>query len=343
MFEINKLVRENVKRLIPYSSARDDYNGSSGVFLDANENPFGNLNRYPDPFQQKLKAAICQIKGVTEESVFLGNGSDEIIDLCLRVFCNPGVDKVLTFPPTYGMYEVSASVNDVEVIKVPLNNDFQINISSVEPLFKDQNLKLIFICSPNNPTGNCMNHSDIEYILHNFRGIVLLDEAYADFSNEPSFIDKIDRYPNLIVMQTFSKALGLAAVRIGIAFSNPAVIKYLNRIKPPYNISTINQEAALNKLTERDLIMGQVYEIKKERERLSTSLAKLDIVYRVFPSDANFLLINVKKANYIYNYLANNGIIVRNRSSIIDNCLRITIGTRDENDKLMNALKKIKL
>ena len=343
MFEINKLVRKNVKRLIPYSCARDDYKGSSGVFLDANENPFGNLNRYPDPYHQRLKTAICRLKGVVEESVFLGNGSDEIIDLCLRVFCNPGVDKVITFPPTYGMYEVSASVNDVAVVKVPLNNDFQINISSIEPMFKDENLKLIFICSPNNPTGNCMNHGDIEHILQNFKGIVLLDEAYSDFSKEPSFIDKIDSYPNLIVMQTFSKALGLAAVRIGIAFSNPEVIKYLNRIKPPYNISTLNQEAALNKLTYGELIRDQVCEIKKERERLSTGLAKLDIVYRVFPSDANFLLINVKNANYIYNYLVNNAIIVRNRSSLIDNCLRITIGTRDENDTLLKALKKISL
>jgi histidinol-phosphate aminotransferase len=210
-------------------------------------------------------------------------------------------------------------------------------------MFKDENLKLIFICSPNNPTGNCMNHGDIEHILQNFKGIVLLDEAYSDFSKEPSFIDKIDSYPNLIVMQTFSKALGLAAVRIGIAFSNPEVIKYLNRIKPPYNISTLNQEAALNKLTYGELIRDQVCEIKKERERLSTGLAKLDIVYRVFPSDANFLLINVKNANYIYNYLVNNAIIVRNRSSLIDNCLRITIGTRDENDTLLKALKKISL
>jgi histidinol-phosphate aminotransferase len=343
MFEINDLVRENVKRLIPYSSARDDYKGKSGVFLDANENPYGNLNRYPDPYQQQLKAVICKIKGVNEESVFLGNGSDEIIDLSLRVFCNPGVDKAIIFPPSYGMYEVSASINDVAVIKVPLNNDFQINIKKTEPFLKDKSIKMIFICSPNNPTGNCMNHADIKYIIQEFNGIVLLDEAYADFCDKPSFVDTIGRYPNLIVMQTFSKAYGLAAVRIGIAFSNPSVTHYLNRIKPPYNISTINQEAALKKLADKNVWQNQVIEIKKERERLSAELKKLNITEIVYPSDANFLLVNLKDANYIYNYLANNEIIVRNRSSLLNNCLRITVGTRNENDKLLVALKRITL
>jgi histidinol-phosphate aminotransferase len=343
MFEINKLIRENVKRLTPYSCARDDYKGSSGVFLDANENPFGNLNRYPDPYQQKLKAAICRTKGVDEKSLFLGNGSDEIIDLCFRVFCDPGVDMSMIFPPTYGMYEVSASVNDVTVIKVKLDSDFQIDIKEVEKHIKDEKLKLIFICSPNNPTGNSMNQNDIEYLIQNFTGIVILDEAYSDFTDEPSFIEKISRYPNLIVMQTFSKALGLAAVRIGMAFSNPAIIQYFNRIKPPYNISTINQEAALKKWEERNLVKQQVGEIKKERERLASELAGLDITDHVFPSDANFLLIKVKNADYIYNHLINNKIIVRNRSSLVYNCLRITVGTKNENDKLVNALKRITL
>ena len=343
MFEINKLVRENIKHLTPYSCARDDYKGGTGVFLDANENPFGNLNRYPDPYQHNLKAAICRIKGVNEESVFLGNGSDEIIDLCFRIFCYPGVDKALVFPPTYGMYEVSASINDVAVIKVPLNNDFQINIKEVEPFFKDETLKLIFVCSPNNPTGNCMDHDDIEYIIQNFNGMVLIDEAYIDFCNKPSFIDKIRRYPNLIVMRTFSKALGLAAVRIGIAFSDPDVIQYFNRIKLPYNISTINQEAALDKLADGTVIRNQVAEIKNERERLKNELIKLKITEIVYLSDANFLLVRVKDANYTYNYLVNNGIIVRNRSSSVDNCLRITVGTRNENDKLLNALKTMTL
>jgi len=343
MFEINKLVRENIKHLTPYSCARDDYKGGTGVFLDANENPFGNLNRYPDPYQHNLKAAICRIKGVNEESVFLGNGSDEIIDLCFRIFCYPGVDKALVFPPTYGMYEVSASINDIAIIKVPLNNDSQINIKEVEPFFKDETLKLIFVCSPNNPTGNCMDHDDIEYIIQNFNGMVLIDEAYSDFCDEPSFINKIDRYPNLIVMQTFSKALGLAAARIGIAFSNPNVIQYFNRIKPPYNISTINQEAALDKLADETVIRNQVAKIKNERERLKNELIKLKITETVYLSDANFLLVRVKDANCTYNYLVNNGIIVRNRSSLVDNCLRITVGTRNENDKLLNALKTMTL
>jgi histidinol-phosphate aminotransferase len=343
MFEINKLVRENVKRLTPYSCARDDYKGHSGVFLDANENPFGILNRYPDPYQEKLKSAVCHIKGVDEESVFLGNGSDEIIDLSFRIFCNPGVDKALVFTPTYGMYEVSASINDIAVIKVPLNNDFHINIMEVEPLVKDETLKLIFICSPNNPTGNCMNPEDIDYIVQRFNGIVILDEAYNDFCDKPSFIKMIGRYPNLIVMQTFSKALGLAAARIGIAFSNPSVIYYFNRIKPPYNISTNNQEAALNKLADRNSFLNQIAEIKNERERLKVELSKLRIIELVYPSEANFLLTKVKDANYIYNYLVNNEIIVRNRSSLIYNCLRITVGTREENDKLVTVLKRISL
>jgi histidinol-phosphate aminotransferase len=343
MFEINKLVRGNVKRLTPYSCARNDYKGSSGVFLDANENPYGNLNRYPDPYQQNLKAAICRTKGVDDKFLFLGNGSDEIIDLCFRVFCEPGVDKAMIFPPTYGMYEVSASINDIGVIKVKLDDDFQLDIKEVEKHISYEKLKLVFICSPNNPTGNSMNHKDIECIIQNFSGIVLLDEAYSDFTNEPSFIEKISRYPNLIVMQTFSKALGLAAVRIGMAFSNPAIIQYFNRIKPPYNISTLNQEAALNKWADRNVIEQQVGEIKEERKRLTSELACLNITDHVFPSDANFLLIKVKNADYIYNYLVNNKIIVRNRSSLVDNCLRITVGTKNENDKLMNALKKITL
>lgn len=343
MFEINKLVRENVKRLTPYSCARDDYKGSSGIFLDANENPYGNLNRYPDPYQRKLKVVICQTKGVDEKYLFLGNGSDEIIDLSFRVFCEPGVDKAMIFPPTYGMYEVSASINDIGVIKVNLDDDFQLDMKEVEKHISYEKLKLVFICSPNNPTGNSMNHKNIEYIIQNFTGIVILDEAYSDFTDEPSFIEKISRYPNLIVMQTFSKALGLAALRIGMAFSNPAIIQYFNRIKPPYNISTINQEAALNKWADINVIEQQVGEIKEERKRLTSELACLDITDRVFPSDANFLLIKVKNADYIYNYLVNNKIIVRNRSSLVDNCLRITVGTKNENDKLMDALKKITL
>jgi histidinol-phosphate aminotransferase len=343
MTEIDKLVRENVLKLIPYSCARDEFKGSSGIFMDANENPFGNLNRYPDPYQRELKAAISRFKGIPEEKIFLGNGSDEIIDLSFRIFCNPGTDRVLTFTPTYGMYQVSAAANDVGVVKIPLNESFQIDLKKTEPLLTDKTLKMIFICSPNNPTGNSMNYPDVEYIISRFSGMVLIDEAYIDFSEKPSFLGLIDKYPNLIVMQTFSKALGLAAVRAGMAFSGPGVLKYFNKMKPPYNISTINQRAVLSKLLKTDTYFSQLRKIKNERERLSVILSKMNITQKVYPSDANFLLIKVRNANYIYNNLIEKNIIVRNRSSVIENCLRITVGKRAENDKLINALNTIQI
>jgi histidinol-phosphate aminotransferase len=343
MVDVKKLVRENVLKLTPYSCARDEYKGSTGIFMDANENPYGNLNRYPDPYQMELKAAISKFKGIAREKIFLGNGSDEIIDLCFRIFCNPGVDKVLTFTPTYGMYEVSAAANDIKVLKVPLNGMFQIDLQKVKPLFSDNTLKLIFICSPNNPTGNAMDFSDVEYILKNFTGIVVIDEAYIDFSNKPSFIRVIDNYPNLILMQTFSKAFGLAAIRVGMAFSDPDIIQFFNKLKPPYNISTINQKAALKKLEKVAEYGAQVTKIKKEKERLSINLQKMKITEKVYPSDANFLLVKVKNANYIYNTLVKKNIIVRNRNSVIDNCLRITVGRKSENDRLIKTLKTIVL
>lgn len=341
MFDLYKLVRENVKNLTPYSCARDEFKGKTGIFLDANENPFGKLNRYPDPYQRELKAAISKNKGISEEKIFLGNGSDEIIDLCYRVFCNPGKDKALTFTPTYGMYEVSASVNDIKIIKIPLNENFQIDLGKTKPYFSDNNLKLIFICSPNNPTGNCMEISDINYIISNFNGIVVIDEAYIDFTEKPSFIKMIDKYPNLIVMQTFSKAFGLAAARVGMAFSNPAILQYFNKLKPPYNISTINQIAALRKLEKAVEFKSQVLKIKNEKERLNADLKKLKITEKVYPSDANFILVKVSNATLIYNSLIDKHIIIRNRTSVINNCLRITVGTHTENNKLINALKTI--
>ena len=341
MVDINKLVRENVLRLTPYSCARDEFNGKTGIFMDANENPYGNLNRYPDPYQRDLKKAISKVKGIEEEKIFLGNGSDEIIDLCFRIFCNPGIDKALIFPPTYGMYEVSASVNDIEILKVPLNESFQINLQKVKSVFSDKRLKLIFICSPNNPTANSMNFADIEYIIAEFNGIVLIDEAYIDFSEKPSVIRLVDKYPNLILMQTLSKAFGLASVRVGMAFSNPAIVQYFNKMKPPYNISTINQKAALYKLDNIDGYNNQIIKIKQERERLSANLIKMKIIEKVYPSDANFLLVKVKNADYIYNTLVNKNIIIRNRSKLIDNCLRITIGKRSENQQLIIALNEI--
>jgi histidinol-phosphate aminotransferase len=341
MKEINRLVRENVIRLKAYSSARDEFSGKEGVFMDANENPFGILNRYPDPYQKELKATISSVKGINSKNIFLGNGSDEIIDLSFRIFCTPGTDKVLTFPPTYGMYEVAAAINDIKVIRIPLKPNFQIDLERVKPLLRDKMIKLLFICSPNNPTGNCMNEADILFIIENFRGIVILDEAYIDFSSKTSFINIVDKFPNLIVLQTFSKAFGLAAARIGMAFTSPDIIHYFNKLKPPYNISTINQKAALQKLIKVEECKIQVIKIKKERERLSANLKKMKIIEKVYPSHANFLLVKVKKANYIYDILVDKSIIVRNRSSVVDSCLRITVGTQSENNKLVNALKNI--
>ena len=341
MIDLNELVRENVKKLIPYSCARDEFKGKTGIFMDANENPYGYLNRYPDPYQKELKTAISKLKGIEEDKIFLGNGSDEIIDLCFRVFCNPGIDKVLTFTPTYGMYHVSASVNDIEVVKIPLTDSFQIDLEKAVTLFSDKNLKLIFICSPNNPTANSMNYSEVEYIISKFNGIVVVDEAYIDFSEKASFIKLVNTYPNLILMQTFSKALGLAAIRVGMAFTNPSIVQYFNKLKPPYNISAINQKAALLKLSRIEQNKSFVFKIKKERNRLSANLLKMKIVEKVYPSDANFLLVKLKNANYIYNELVSRNIIIRNRSNMIDNCVRITIGKKSENDRLIDALKSI--
>jgi len=343
MTETEKLVRDNIRKLIPYSCARDEYDGGEGIFLDANENPFGHLNRYPDPYHRKLREAVSRLKGLPVENIFTGNGSDEIIDLCYRIFCNPGSDKALIFHPTYGMYEVSAAVNEIEVIKVSLDENFNLNISAVEPYFKDVKLKLIFICSPNNPTGNSMNSNDIEFIIRNFKGIVIIDEAYIEFSGHPSFSLKIMQYPNLVVMQTFSKALGLAAARIGIAFAGQEIINYLFRLKPPYNISTINQAAALKKLDEINESRDQVKKIIEARNRLVKSLAKLKVVEKIYRSDANFLLVRVMDADHIYNMLLEKGIIVRNRSMMINNCLRITVGTANENRRMISELEKITL
>ncbi len=341
MFDLDKLVRPNVRSLTPYSCARDDFQGKAGVFLDANENPYGHLNRYPDPYQRDLKAAISKIRGIPREKIFLGNGSDEIIDLCFRIFCRPGIDKALTFSPSYGMYQVSASANDVEIVKVPLDKNFRIDFNDIKARLSDDKLKLIIICSPNNPTGNCMDRSAVEKIISGFNGVVLVDEAYIDFSDKQSLIEMLSSCPNLIIMQTFSKAFGLAAARVGVVYTSPDIVHYFNKMKPPYNISTINQKAVLQKLMKLSSYTGQVRKIKKERVRLSEELKKLKIVREVFPSDANFLLVKFNDAGFIYDYLVDNKIIVRNRSSMIDNCIRITVGTRSENNELLTALKTI--
>lgn len=343
MVDISSLVRENVKKLTPYSCARDEFKGNSGIFMDANENPYGKLNRYPDPYQKELKKAVSGYKSVPEENIFLGNGSDEIIDLCFRVFCRQGIDRVLTFTPTYGMYEVSASVNDVEVVKVPLTPSFQIDLHKVDPFLTDNKLKLIFICSPNNPSGNSMNYADVEYIVSKSECIVVIDEAYIDFSDKPSFIKLVEKYPNLIVMQTFSKAFGLASVRVGMAFTSSHIVHYFNKIKPPYNISTINQRAALSRISRGFDVAKEVRKIKSEKTKLVSEIAKLDLTVMIYPSDANFLLVKVKDANLIYNELVKMNIITRNRDSAVRNCIRITVGKPAENRLLVKALKTIKI
>jgi len=343
MTDLNKLLRKNVRALIPYSCARDEFTGKDGIFMDANENPYGSLNRYPDPYQRELKSSISRIKGIPVENIFLGNGSDEIIDLCFRIFCNPGVDKALTFSPTYGMYEVSAAINDVELVKIPLSEDFDIEIRSVLPFLRDNHLKLIFICSPNNPTGNSMNSSAVETIISEFNGIVVIDEAYIDFSEKPSFITLPGCYPNLMVMQTFSKAMGLAAARIGMAFMDRGLVNFFNKMKPPYNISSINQRAALKCLMGIKESQNRISIIKTERERLARSLKKISIIENVFPSDSNFLLVKTKNADLIYSILIDNKIIVRNRNRIVPGCLRITVGKVSENNKLLRTLREIRI
>jgi histidinol-phosphate aminotransferase len=338
MFELEKLVRKNILELKPYSSARDEFSGKDGIFLDANENPFGELNRYPDPYQKELKSALSKVKGVNEQNIFIGNGSDEVIDLVYRIFCNPGIDKSLSFKPTYGMYEVSANINDVIYIKLPLNEYFQIDNESLTLLLKDEKLKLIFVCSPNNPTGNVLNN--IEYLLENFNGIVVVDEAYADFCNLPSWSQKINQFSNLIVMQTFSKARGLAGARVGIAYASVQIISLMNKVKPPYNVSALNQQAALSALINSAIYEKQKKEILEQRTLLETELNKLNCIKKIYPSDANFILVEVCDANGIYEFLVSHKIITRNRNSVVRNCIRITVGTAEENKQLIQTLKE---
>ncbi|MBU4538280.1 MAG: histidinol-phosphate transaminase [Weeksellaceae bacterium] len=338
--KIKELVRKNIQALAPYSSARDEYSGKEGICLDANENPFGIYNRYPDPYQPALKAKLAQLKNTSPTQIFIGNGSDEAIDLAFRIFCEPGQDKALTFVPTYGMYEVSANINDVELIKLPLNEEFQIDRNSLQSYFSDENLKLIFICSPNNPTGNLLRTEDIEFILDNFNGMVIIDEAYIDFCDQASFIEKIERYPNLIVIQTLSKAWGLAGIRLGIGYMDEEVLSYYNRVKAPYNISTVNQQTALDALSNEADYQQKIKDILDEKEQLILNLSGLKGIRKIYPSDANFLLVEVDQADELYEKLINRKIIVRNRNSVIKNCVRISVGTPEENEQLLNALKE---
>lgn len=334
--DIIQLVRPNILRLEAYSSARAEFTGSASVYLDANENPYGTLNRYPDPIQTALKEAIGQWKGITTEKIFIGNGSDEIIDLCVRIFCRPGFDAVLSFTPSYGMYRVAAELNDVQHYTVPLNEQFQIDKDLLAPYLKDEKLKIIFVCSPNNPTGSLLE--GIEELLEQFKGIVVVDEAYIDFAATNSWMEKLAQHPNLLVSQTLSKAGGLAGARIGIAYSSPAMIGLLNKVKPPYNVSTLNQAAALSVISAQKTIAEQIAAIISERCRLSTALSHYTFVRQVFPSEANFILICVDDAAALYTFLQEQGIIVRNRDTEIKGCLRISVGTTAENQLLLDAL-----
>ena len=339
-FDLASLVRKNILSLKPYSSARDEFSGSEGIFLDANENPFGTYNRYPDPRQKALKKALSELKNVPQDQIFIGNGSDEVIDLIFRVFGNPGTDSVIICPPTYGMYEVSANINDIRVIAVPLRDDFQLDIDAIlKRIHNDDSVKLIFVCSPNNPTGNTLR--DIDTILDNFNGIVVIDEAYIDFCPESSHLGNIQRYPNLIVMQTFSKAWALAGARVGIAYAQPEIIALMNKTKPPYNVSKLNQEAALKALSKKKTTKNRIATILEQKKMLIQELPKIAFVKKVYPSDANFLLVEMENANVVYNRLVEKKVITRNRSSQVKNCIRITVGSPEENWILLDELKKM--
>lgn len=349
MFDLDKITRENIKNLKPYSSARDEYKGKEGVFLDANENSFGspldtNYNRYPDPLQLEVKEKLGKIKGLPIQNIFLGNGSDEAIDILFRAFCNPGIDNVIICPPTYGMYEVSANINDVNIIKVPLTaEEFQLDTENILKAI-NSNAKLIFICCPNNPTGNGVKWNSIKTILENFNGIVIIDEAYINFASYRSLIPELLNYPNLVILQTLSKAWGLAGLRIGMAFASEEIIDIFNKIKPPYNINSASQKLVLEALDNMEKINTWIKTIVGEREILNTELAKLPYVLKVYPSESNFLLVKTKDAATIYNFLVQKEIIIRDRSKIelCEGCLRITIGTKEQNELLLNTLKEYK-
>ena len=342
------LLRLNISNLTPYSSARDEYQGEASVFLDANENAFGSpldkqYNRYPDPLQHEVKKRISEIKGVPVRNIFLGNGSDEAIDILYRMFCNPGIDNVILVPPTYGMYSVSANINDVAIRNVPLTEEFQLNLDGIAEAI-DKNTKLIFICSPNNPTGNSIDRTDVETLLANFDGVVVVDEAYINFSRQRSFIQELTEYGNLVVLQTLSKAWGLAGLRVGMAFASGEIIAVMNKVKPPYNINEASQQLALQALANVDQVNAWIKEILSQRDKLVLGLKEYDFVLDIYPSDANFILVKTNGPKRIYNFLVDRGIIVRDRSNVAlcEGCLRITVGTADENEKLLNSLKAFK-
>lgn len=343
---LDNLVRENIKKLTPYSSARKEFSGKATVFLDANENSFGSplpetYNRYPDPLQLEIKEILAGWNNVQTSNIFIGNGSDEAIDLLFRIFCEPNKDNILICPPTYGMYEVSAEINNIKIKRANLTAEFQLDFAEINRQI-DENTKLIFFCSPNNPTGNSLDREKILEFTQSFAGIVVIDEAYIHFSSEKTFVDEIANFPNLVVMQTFSKAWGLAGLRVGLAFANEAIITLFNNVKPPYNVSAIAQKAILEALQNFEQVENTIGKIILEREKLTVNIEELAIVEKVFPSDANFVLVKTSDANSIYKFLLSEEIVVRNRHAVelCEDCLRITIGTEDENTKLLELLKK---
>lgn len=345
MFDLDSIIRPNIKTLTPYSSARNEFKGTASIFLDANENNLGsvlnNYNRYPDPLQIKLKDAIAELKQINSGNIFLGNGSDECIDLLYRCFCEPGKDNVIICPPTYGMYEVSANINAVGIKNIPLTPAVELNRKTILSSI-DDNTKLIWICSPNNPTGNLADRKAVLSILENFNGLVVIDEAYVDFSQSGSFVNDLTSHPNLIVLQTFSKAWGLAGLRLGMAFASTEIIDILNKVKPPYNINQATQEMLLKALQHGNEVKKKISIIVTERKKLSDQLSALGLVQKVYPSEANFLLVKTGDSTALYQYLLQNEIVVRDRSKVTlcEGCLRITIGTPEENRKLMNVLNQ---
>jgi histidinol-phosphate aminotransferase len=345
-FDINNLVRENVKSMKPYSSARDefeDFDTADMIFLDANENPFENgVNRYPDPQQINVKVVLAKQKNVKTNQILLGNGSDEVLDLIFRAFCEPKVDNVITLPPTYGMYGVLANINAVENREVLLSEEFQPQVEKILETV-DENTKIIFLCSPNNPTANSFSDKSVVFLLQNFKGLVVIDEAYIDFSKKQSWMNELDEYPNLIITQTLSKAYGLAGIRLGICYASPAVISVLNKIKPPYNVNELTQLRALERLSAPEKIKSEIVSIIAQREELLQVLVDVKFVEKIYPTEANFILIKVDDANKRYDELIAKGIVIRNRTTqpLCENCLRLTIGTEQENKKLMEALASL--
>jgi histidinol-phosphate aminotransferase len=344
MADIEQLLRENVRKLIPYSSARDEYKKAGKdrtVMLDANESPYDNgLNRYPDPYQQEVKKKVGQLKNIHPQNIFLGNGSDEAIDLLIRAFCIPGKDRILITPPTYGMYKVSADINDIEQIEVDLDGDFQLDVHQV--FDEMERAKMIFLCSPVNPTGNLLNRMDIISILKKFEGIMVVDEAYIDFCPEKSsLLSEIEQYPNLVVLQTLSKAWGMAGLRLGMAFAQEKIISVVNRIKPPYNINILTQQKVLEVLEREDQKKDRVDQILMEKDSLVIKLSGLSFVQKIHPSDGNFVLVKFEDSAAIFNYLKEHHVIIRDRSGLpgCEDCLRITIGLPDENRALIEQLK----